>query len=205
MRGDSAEEQAAGRPETRVRGVCVPLPRIVLGQVSCLFFGKSALVLPLTYTGVGHPTAATYPYKMFSCPALEEGMRAVRASLSVPYERSTIFRLPAATGMFAHLYGPKAPISCSKALLSVTSSFFNYETSLETLPDTSSIDVRPFVYSNADLLVLDKGNTAVAGVIAAGGGAGVDDIGKYHWATAADVAWDWDEKVWAKRLFHCLT
>ena len=74
-----------------------------------------------------------------------------------------------------------------------------------TLSNTSRIDVKPFVFSNADLLVLDEGNTAVAGVIAAGGGAGVDDIGKYHWATAADVAWDWDEIVWSNRLFKCLT
>ena len=108
MRGESAEEQAAGRPETCVRNVCVPLSRTIPGQVSCLFFGKSALVLPLTYTGGGHPTASTYPYKMFSCPTLEEGMRAVQASLSVPYKGSTIFRL-AVTGMFVHLYAPQSP------------------------------------------------------------------------------------------------
>ena len=60
------------------------------------------------------------------------------------------------------------------------------------LPEMTSMDVQPFYYSNADLLLLDSSNTEVAGA----------KNGKYAWVTAPDHPWDWPEHIWAERLLH---
>ena len=46
------------------------MPKTVVGQVPCIFFGKRGLVIPLTFAG-GHPTGTSYKGSAFSSAALE--------------------------------------------------------------------------------------------------------------------------------------
>ena len=180
------------------RDAVVSPPRTISGQVPCLFFGRCGCVLQLKSKG-GHPTKThIYHIGELMCCALEDNLKAVSCNLGVPYDTSQICQLPCG---YVHVYGPKCPLSCSSVNLTQASAFFKFETAETkvTLPQTSTIDVKPFDYSNADLLYLDSGNKEVMDTVQA-----KQKNTKYVWLATPDHPWVWPESVWVERLLHCL-
>ena len=107
---------------------------------------------------------------------------------------STISQLK--NGIFVHTYDPKV---VSSVLLSTAYEMFTFETPGNTnfeLPQEPSFDVWPYNFSNTDILCGDTNSVGEVVNLSRGG--------KYTWVSAPDAAWDWDERVWVERLFHCM-
>ena len=181
----------------KCRDVVVSLPKVI-GHVPCLFFGKCGAVLSLK-SNIGHPTGSTYNIGAFVCPVLEEKLMEVWGTLGISYGSSQICRLTC--GVYVHVYGPKMPLVCSSVTLSKAASFFTFKTAGTTLalPQNPTINVLPFLHSNADLLYMDSSNREVVEAMKVNLA-----LSKYTWATAPDHPWDWPEYIWAERLLCCL-
>ena len=166
------------------------LRKVVKGEIPCLFFGKCVKVFPLTFKQVGHPSASSYPLRIFENPNLDRELKFVQEDLGIPHEANTICRLPIG---YVHVYSKTVP--CSALKLSA-SSFFTFDTStpMMTLPRECTIDIKPFVYAKDDLERMgeDKGEDKS------------EDKTEYAWKTEELVSWDWNEEVWSQRLFQCI-
>ena len=110
---------------------------------------------------------------------------------------STICQLK--NGIFVDIYDPKVVVSYSSILLSTAYEMFTFETPGNTnfeLPQEPSIDVRRYNFTNMDILCGDTSSVGEVVTMTRGG--------KYTWVSSPDAAWDWDERVWVERLFHCM-
>lgn len=164
----------------------VRLPKVVLGEIKCLFFGRWGLIMPLRLKKGGHPLETSYGIHEFESAHLEAELGEVEDCLGVGSDNSIVYRLPA--GVYVHIYG--STIRCSELKLSNASPFFTYvDTSLVTLPRrNASMDIMPFVFGGDDLAAYTDSRPEV----------------EYKWLTERSVSWDWNEDVWVARLAQCL-
>ena len=165
------------------RDVQVRVPRVVVGSLHCLFFGKRARLLTLPFKGHGHPCGTSYPIEQFDCADLDSELEDVRAELGVVSLRNSVHKLPC--GVYTHVYGPKT-IRCSGFKLSDAGQFFEFDASPPLqLCERRVIDVNPFIFAGEDL---ERHSSH----------------GNYSWVTQAQVAWDWTEATWTERLLQCI-
>ena len=118
-------------------------------------------------------------------------------SLSIDKTTSEIYKLP--NGSYIHTY--LSTINCSIATITMTKGFFTFTQQLETLPQTSSVDLTAFHYSNADLIQLGGCNSSAAQAAVT---AMIPEDGKYSWDGEPAVPCCWNEDTWCVRLYHSL-
>lgn len=174
------------------RRVVIPLPRTVFGTVSCLLFGKCSAVLSLKFKGSDHPTGNMYKAQQFSCPALTEHL----LNSVVALGNSQICRLP--NGLYVHIYDKNVVVSCSQLQLPTAYEFDPPATNVK-LKSTTTINVQPYTYSNADLMLM----SGESNIKVTEGMASQSQVEQYTWAS--DLPWDWNENVWVEQLFGCLS
>ena len=69
----------------------VRVPRLTTAKVPCLFIGKRARVISLSYCGLGNPNSYTCDLSMFQhCPSLEQELKEVEMQLDVSCSRNKI-------------------------------------------------------------------------------------------------------------------
>ena len=171
--------------DSSARDVLVRVPRVVVGSLHCLFFGKRARLLTLPFKGHGHPCGTSYPIEQFDCADLDSELEDVKAELGVVSLRNTVHKLPC--GVYTHVYGPKTT-KCSGFRLSDAGQFFEFDASppLQLCQRRASvIDVNPFIFAGEDL---ERHGSR----------------GIYPWVTQPQVAWDWTEATWTERLLQCI-
>ena len=97
----------------------VDVPRVQVGIIQCLFFGKTTKLLFLKYKGVGHPCGNKYPVTDFHCPELEIQLQEIKLNLGLAMNKNEIYKL--ANGIYVHLYGNTH--TCSSVLCLLVRNF----------------------------------------------------------------------------------
>ena len=128
----------------------VDVMKVEMGVIPCLFFGKRGKIFPLKFKGVGHLMGDFFSLGLFESQNLIHELEEVDFTLEVSHMKhweseNSVCHLP--SGVYVHVYGPNT-LTCSSVRLSRARGFFVFETSVVTLPKTSSIDVRPFLFAN---------------------------------------------------------
>ena len=89
------------------------------------------------------------------------------------------------------MYNRHATLKCSRRCLQI-----DFQVLIpENLPSSNEVDIRPFLYSNVDLLKMEDAESTPAL-------REPQQTGKYAWAV--DDPWAWNEAVWSTRLLHCI-
>ena len=161
----------------------VHLQKAVKGVITCLFFGKTAQVLQLTFRkGKEHPNTTSYPLEAFESPTLDDELECLEEILQISCDNNNIFRMPVG---YVHVYTDA--INNSALTLTTAHNFFTFTGEVARVPlsEASNIDVNPFLRPDAVLQI--RGVERESAV-----------------ESAAVVPWDWNEVVWVERLFKCL-
>ena len=196
-RTGSCSEADNGGATVAIRQCSIPVTRVPV--ITCLFFGKRGLVLPLSLRKGHSAVSASIPCEDVVCPALLSELEDVESCLSTPQEDNRVCVL--SSGLYVHVYHNTR--TCSSVSLAVACKFFDFDNRSASVVDMSAIsaiDVMPYIYSNSSLLYLNSSNTEVAEVVRER-----RVSGRYAWSSAPGIAWNWNEDVWTERLFHCIT
>ena len=114
---------------------------------------------------------------------LEEGLHDVCSTLPI---EAKVHRLP-------YVYNRHATLKCSRRCLQI-----DFQVLIpENLPSSNEVDIRPFLYSNVDLLKMEDAESTPAL-------REPQQTGKYAWAVDPSYPWAWNEAVWSTRLLHCI-
>ena len=186
-----------GGATVAIRQCSIPVTRMPV--ITCLFFGKRGLVLPLALRKGHSAASASIPCEDVVCPALLSELEDVQSCLSTLQEDNKVCVL--SSGLHVHVY--RNTRTCSSMSLAVACEFFHFDNRSASVVDmsaVSAIDVMPYIYSNSSLLYLNSSNTEVAEVVRER-----RVSGRYAWSSAPGIAWNWNEDVWTERLFHCIT
>ena len=165
--------------------------------IQCLFIGKCALYVPILVPY----DAPRYIGNEIASDSLNTRLENISHSLSQSFNKSTstseVYTLP--NGCYIHTY--QSTINCSSATITMTKGFFTFTQQIEALPPTSSVDLTPFLYSNADLIQLGGCNSPAAQAAVT---AMIPGDSKYSWDGEPAVPWCWNEETRCVRLYHSL-